>query len=743
VQLSACILLSLLFAPVLVAGPLSIAIVDASGQAAVRDAGNLTIIANRDEAMTVTRSRKGALHDAELNWVGPDRLRVADCSAGDLFLLATRTRVGSFVVDQCGQAMAAAMYDRAALQLGFERAVTHGVVTSRSCDQGILRMQIPFAAEKGQALVPFPAGCSQVSIAAEGLRRIDAGTVTVRAGQTHALTVPNPGNAASLLVRVRDAQRLPAAGVLIAAVRADELRDVRSLQSLARVRPIDEVTSDTNGWSVFRHLGDGAIQLLARREDGTVVALSPVLRLSPGDERIEQLELDRPGSLRIQIDRDADSAADVELRGVTLEPGAGSRWPPLLELRAAVGSDSAVFEAVPPGTWTARAEARVRGGTLQSIGRTEVLVQPGLPATATLSLAGLRYSGKVTGGRTAINNGLLYLQRADGGIKGNQSALIDGGRFAVLLEEPGTFRVSIQRRDGSRIDASAPVRFESPSHEVTVRLGEAQIAGVVATADGAPVGNTRVYAQHTENVTSATTQTSTDAEGRFVFADLAPGRWSLRATDDRRQSDDVMVDVAPGQERGGIRLVVQQVHFLRGRVVHANGAPAAHAGILVRDASLGNDSIIATAGATGEFELRHTTPLDGKNANVFVRITDGAFAKRATLKNDMVLVAPGRGIVLLRRDGPWHASTMADHMLVDENGAWVHPLSVGRIENDLLRLALAPGVWRYVVISTPAQRQLLRSGAGLALPSAGMFTVQESITSEAKVALGDTGKERK
>jgi len=124
--------------------------------------------------------------------------------------------------------------------------------------------------------------------------------------------------------------------------------------------------------------------------------------------------------------------------------------------------------------------------------------------------------------------------------------------------------------------------------------------------------------------------------------------------------------------------------------------------------------------------------------NVFVRLGDRqGFAKRIPLRDGMTLTVPRSGTVAFRRgdaDAPWQSGTMTDHVLVAQDGAWVHPMSVGRVEGDRLVVALPAGVWRYVVISSPAERQLLRRGAGTSLPAVSTFVVQESARSEVEIA---------
>jgi Carboxypeptidase regulatory-like domain len=316
---------------------------------------------------------------------------------------------------------------------------------------------------------------------------------------------------------------------------------------------------------------------------------------------------------------------------------------------------------------------------------------------------------------------------------------VEEGRFAVLLEEPGTFHVAVQRRDGSRAAVAEPVVFESASKEIIIRLGDARIPGVVENADGTPAANVRVSARRSgETRATAEAQGRSDSSGRFSLDELTAGSWTLTAGNDGGQSAGVVVDALPGRTADGIRLVLRELHALRAKVVLADGTPAAHAALLVRDDALGQGGLTAMTDARGEFELLHPTALDGVAANVFVRLGDGrGFAKRLPLRDGMTLTASRTGTVVLRRtDGPWRRDTVMDHVLVGEDRSWVQPLNVGRAEGDRLTVALAPGVWRYVVLSGPEQSRLLRSGGGTTLPAVRTFVVQESAVLEVQIDVG-------
>ncbi|MCA9690265.1 MAG: carboxypeptidase regulatory-like domain-containing protein, partial [Myxococcales bacterium] len=68
----------------------------------------------------------------------------------------------------------------------------------------------------------------------------------------------------------------------------------------------------------------------------------------------------------------------------------------------------------------------------------------------------------------------------------------------------------------------------------------------------------------------------TDGAGTFQLGALMPGTYRLRAVHDRfAESDEVIVDLAPGQQVTGVRLVLGEGALISGRVRDENGQPIA------------------------------------------------------------------------------------------------------------------------------------------------------------------------
>jgi hypothetical protein len=105
----------------------------------------------------------------------------------------------------------------------------------------------------------------------------------------------------------------------------------------------------------------------------------------------------------------------------------------------------------------------------------------------------------------------------------------------------------------------------------------------------------------------------TDAEGAFVFRDLAAGGYTVRverngyllAPDDRPPG----ISVTAGETTSGIRLKMVRAAAISGRVVDADGEPAVGANVrIVRSAGKKGNEAYATTNDRGEYRAFQVTP---------------------------------------------------------------------------------------------------------------------------------------
>ncbi|HEX6084065.1 MAG TPA: carboxypeptidase-like regulatory domain-containing protein [Thermoanaerobaculia bacterium] len=665
-------------------------------------------------------------------------LTIPGCAADDRYVVATKQRVGFARVAGCNEITTVQMHDRAELRVRFEtEEIAGGIVRAATCDGKTTRAEIPFTALRGVANMPLPAGCSSLSVSARPYATTNLGTANVAAGARHEAVVKTLQRAAALLVRVLHADGRPAAVARVVAVPPEALRDVRNVEALGKVSPIADGKAAQDGWIRFPDLPNEPIQLLVFTPEGRVANLTPAFLLTRGAERMEQVVLDTPGSVHVQTVRDGDSAA-VQLLHVTLRPGQDSPWPRMMELRAPAGTDGAAsFDAVPPGSWVASAIARLPRGSTLSVGKAEVFVPPGGWITASVSIADSVYRGKITGGDVP-DGAVLSLQGAEGSRSADQFTTIVDRRFEVLLENPGTFRASIQRQDGARIVAPRPVVFDSADREVEIILGQGKITGIVENTRGEPLSKVTVEA-HGEGEARA----RSNEQGVFTLDALPAGKWQIFARSENERSDtaDVIVGDTP---LTGFRLVMRERRVIRGTLHHGNGTPVADAAVFVVPLTPpGAEALIAQTDEQGRFELKDPPPPQMPfAANVMVGLTlQHSFVRLMEVRDNLALQVPAFGTALLRRsDQRWSSESMRNHVLVAPDGAWVSPANVGRAQGgQTLVVRLVPGVWRYVILKTPADRHALRSGNGLALAPLTTFVVDENKPVEVELQLGEPG----
>lgn len=688
--------------------------------------------------IAVTRWRGGASSPVPAKQEGLS-LTIPGCGTDDRYVVATKQRIGFARVAGCNDITPVEMHERAELRVRFETEdITSGIVHAATCDGKRTRAEIPFIALRGVADMPLPAGCSSLSLSAKHYATTSLGTATVAAGMRHEAAVKALQRAAALLVRVLHADRHPASDARVVVVQPEALRDVRSVEDLGTVAKIADAKTARDGWIRFPDLPNEPVQLLVFTPEGRAANLTSAFQLTRGAERMEQVILDRPGSVRVQVVRDRRSAA-VDLLAVTLRPGQDSPWPRTMALRASTGADGAAsFDAVPPGPWVASATARLPRGSALSLGKADVFVPAAGWITASLSVTDSVYRGEITGAADVPDGAVLSLQRAEGSRSDDQFTTIVDRRFEVLLENPGTFRAWIQRQDGARIVAPNPVVFDSADREVEIILGTGRITGIVENTRGEPLAKVRIEARGEGEAVARSSE-----QGVFTLDALPAGKWQIFASSENGRSDTTEVTVGDTPVTG-LRLVMRERRVIRGTLHHANGTPVADAAVFVVPLGRsGADALIAQTDEQGRFELQDPPPPQMPfAANVMVALTlQHTFVRLMEVRDDLALQVPAFGTALLRRpDQRWSSESMRNHVLVAPDGAWASPANVGRVQDGQTLVArLVPGVWRYVVLKTPADRLALHSGNGLALEPLTTFVIDVNTPVEVELPFSEPG----
>jgi protocatechuate 3,4-dioxygenase beta subunit len=313
---------------------------------------------------------------------------------------------------------------------------------------------------------------------------------------------------------------------------------------------------------------------------------------------------------------------DVLARTIVRIEGSGV-WP---VREAALAGGSFVFEKIPDGVYALQAVAIAR--------------EPGDPEFASIPLENVSPDARVTLALATAYRVPVHVTDPDGapiegarvtlgsahlGLLAQRDKTDADGRVAIGPAPNGAYVVRVDADGFLGADPVALDIADADATPIEVRLAKpGYIAGIVVDEDDRPVadasidvrsdapfsmGEGRVRTAVFERATAAgslgvTTgpvpeiplgpvvpeqergEIVSDADGRFVLADLAPGVYTLQASHGRWAASDVVdVRVHPGAVIEGIRLVLRNGEPLTGRVVDGNDRPLDDAWVELADGS--------------------------------------------------------------------------------------------------------------------------------------------------------------
>lgn len=221
------------------------------------------------------------------------------------------------------------------------------------------------------------------------------------------------------------------------------------------------------------------------------------------------------------------------------------------------------------GDW--RVEAHLLGTNRSAEGT--VRLAPGqAEAVLDLELAtGLTLTGRVLldgTPRPGLSVSAQGLERSSHG-----SDVTDGqGRFRIEGLTPGLHLLDVA-------DLGSALRYRQEveileDRQIVVDLQPGRVRGrVVAAPAGDPVAGARIELRADGTAGSSLRGPETDARGRFLVAEVAPGRYHLTAAAPGYAPGEVPVEVQPGAEVGELELVLQPSPGLVLEVSLASGLP--------------------------------------------------------------------------------------------------------------------------------------------------------------------------
>lgn len=240
------------------------------------------------------------------------------------------------------------------------------------------------------------------------------------------------------------------------------------------------------------------------------------------------------------------------------------------------------------------------------------------------------------------------------GRKSVQTTSDDEGRFTAAMPQVDAKELVAEvRSDIPRVQRRATVDLAA---NIEIRLEQTSLIGEVVTARGKPAENAVVNIGGPDTETNLT-QVRTAIDGSFAVHGLRPGRYRVTASAFLRESKGVDVTVDPDEPVQPVRLVLADMHVLRGRIVSA-GHPVA--GAQVQAWAVDAPQMISVPRATdpnGEFTI--AVPPDARRFDLTIAPPGFSFTLAGVALSDRPLVITveprGGSLVLLARDGevPW------------------------------------------------------------------------------------------
>jgi hypothetical protein len=673
----------------------------------------------------------------------------APCIGGSTLLMESRAAAAVVVLDgACDSVMNARLLPRADVvaRITTPRAVpvpASGTLRLEKCDGVESTIEIPFVVTGSRMRSVAIAGCGAMSLRVSGFAPVALQPAPLKTGELRDLGTIALTQGAAVAVRVRFARDLEIeTGVRVTAVRAHELDAMRGKFDIERIAVASTVT-DAVGWARLTGLPEEKVILLLQAPGRTHPQLSEPFTFEAGEETIlEDVLLEVPANVFVTIALPDELKTEVQLSAVELSPAGHSHWPSMAPIRADLTQARAEVEDVPPGKWIVRATGRLRNGFALRVAAEEIDVAAGVDRHVTLTMTDRLFRGRVTHrGEPVI--GAINLWPAER-TKGRHavSNFDADGRFVVLLENPGDYKVSVQQKTrGSVVSLDHYIAFEEAGDEVSIELPIGQIGGRVIDSAGVAVRDVLVSATQQIADLAGEAAARAAADGSFVLDYVEAGRWVVVAESKNGRSEPVTV-VADDGTVDGVTLVLDPVEVVRLKVVDVTGAPVHDVSVTVE--FLAPDAATPTRQAAftrrdGTMDLRLAPWQRAMTANIVLRrlADQRLFCALRTLDADQTITMPPHSGELRLIARQWTGDSTDRGWLLSPEGCSVPFYANSVRESDgteaMVFRNLAAGRWTYLRTRNPTQLGAVLTGRGAALPAIQTFTVDAGKTTRIKV----------
>ena len=413
---------------------------------------------------------------------------------------------------------------------------------------------------------------------------------------------------------MRGDQRVEIVMVRVGRVRGVVLDPAGNPVSGARVLPFPaESTTDEEG-RFDLPAAFGGPGFLWARADGFGPSEVVEFDLEPGEGLDLELRLARPARITGEV---LDPAGLPEV-GVEVDVSQIGNFWSKSRLRGGRTETDALgrfaFEDLPAGTFVVMVEHRDRSVSGQKLRAEQLTLAEGEARHVVLDgrvRDPIRLRVAVTRGGRPVTDCRVYAFPEGPGLLANlhEGRPDEAGHFAVTLDEPGRYLLAVDARGGGR-DSLHPARIpREPVVDLEIALPSARLAGIVVSATGDPVQGARVWIDR-DGEWNPTAQgqgrsTETGPEGLFRFEGLEAGTWSVGAEGTRGQGG-IRLEADGAFE--AVRLVREATGTVRGRVLHADGSPAAGVAVYARGADgrwVDTYARVASRVGAGEFVWEH------------------------------------------------------------------------------------------------------------------------------------------
>lgn len=362
-----------------------------------------------------------------------------------------------------------------------------------------------------------------------------------------------------------------------------------------------DATTDADGRFVLRGLAPGSVSVRARAS-GLGTAAPTIVHLGVA-EQVEEVVLvvDRAFSIHGRVVERDQREAGVRGVNVAATAMATGQYAGALEVSAEDGSFEIV--AVEPGTYTLVAFAE---GYMPDLGGSVSVVDRDVTGVVIELATGATLSGRVQPGTVAtigleLDSNATVLGNLLDSIKAGMARAEsdETGAFTLRGVPDGAFQLRATTADGRK--GLLPVQVAGrDQRDLVVELApQASLSGRVVDARGAAVAGVRIRVEAARGergfalqIGDETHQAVTSADGRFRVVGLDAGKVEVRVYDelgmlawaDRPEARaPIELELAKGVAKTGVTLVVEaRDGKIRGRVVGADGKPAADAWVTAR-----------------------------------------------------------------------------------------------------------------------------------------------------------------